>query len=355
MSATPDSLQAVAPRWAGSLLLMALLVLLFFTAITTGSVTIPSGEIYSILMGKASSSEAWQRIVLEIRLPRAITAILAGSALAVSGLLLQTLFRNPLAGPSVLGITSGASLGVAAFMLASGGSVGFVTAQRLGLAGSWAAILSATAGAALVMAIILLVSVRVRDSITLLIVGLMVGNITLSAVSIWQYFSAPERIRDYLMWTFGSMAGVTNAQLAVLAPVVILGLIAAGLKGKTFNALLLGDDYARSLGVGVKSSRILIVGLTSILAGSITGFCGPIAFIGIAVPHLARSVYGSSNHHLIMPACILIGAVLLLGCDILAQMPGSSINLPINAITTLVGSPVVVYVVLNGKNLRHAF
>lgn len=339
----------------GFLILLVLLLLLFLTGLATGSVHIPWTDVLSILTGESAGEEVWQKILLEIRLPRTLTAILAGSALAVSGLLMQTLFRNPLAGPSVLGITSGASLGVAAFMMAGGGGAGFLAARQLGIAGSWGIVLSATAGAALVMLLILLVSFRVRDNVALLIIGLMIGNLTLSAVSIWQYFSAPEQIRDYVMWTFGSLGGVSPDQLRVLVPVLIAGLVASAAGGKILNAFLLGEDYARSLGVNVIRGRWMVIALTSLLAGTVTGFCGPVAFIGIAVPHIARNVFHSSNHHLLLPACALTGAVLLLACDILAQVPGSSISLPINAITALLGSPVVVYVVVRGKSNRQAF
>ncbi len=290
-----------------------------------------------------------------IRLPKALSAILAGSALAVAGLQMQTLFHNPLAGPSVLGITAGASLGVALVMLSGGGAASIYAIRQLGVGGSWLIVLASGLGAGLVMALILLMSIKLKDNISLLIVGIMIGNISISIVSIWQYFSEPEQIQDYLMWTFGSLGGVTSSQLGIFSMVIITGLILAFTSSKALNTLLLGENYARSLGLNIQFTRIFLILTTSILAGTVTGFCGPIAFIGIAVPHIARSVLGTSDHRILVPASLILGAMLMLACDIIAQLPGSQMSLPINAITALIGSPIVVLVIIKNKNLRTAF
>jgi iron complex transport system permease protein len=255
----------------------------------------------------------------------------------------------------VLGITAGASLGVATVMLASGGAASIFAIRQLGLGGSWLIVIASTIGAGIVMALILLLSIRLKDNVSLLIVGIMVGNITISLVSIWQYFSEPEQIQDYLMWTFGSLGGVTLSQLKIFGIAVCTGIILTFFNSKSLNTLLLGENYARSLGLNVMGARTLIIVTTSLLAGAVTGFCGPIAFIGIAVPHLSRSLLGTSDHRVLIPASLVLGSGLMLGCDILAQLPGSSMTLPINAITALIGSPVVVWVIMKRRNLRMAF
>ena len=216
-------------------------------------------------------------------------------------------------------------------------------------------VIASALGAALVMGFILVLSIRLKDNISLLIIGIMVGNISISLVSIWQYFSEPEQIQDYLMWTFGSLGGVTSSQLKIFTSVIIVGLILTFLNSKSLNTLLLGENYARSLGLNILKTRTFIIITTSILAGGVTGFCGPIAFIGIAVPHLARTLLGTSDHRVLIPASLILGAALMLGCDIIAQMPGSQMTLPINAMTALMGSPVVVWVIMKRKNLRGAF
>lgn len=330
-------------------------VVLFLLNLVLGSVDIPLGEIVTILIGGDTGSESWQKIVINIRLPRALTAILAGSALSVGGLLMQTLFRNPLAGPSVLGITAGASLGVAMVMLAAGTITSIFAIQQLSVLGSWLIVGAASIGSAAVLLLILLISVKVRDNVTLLIIGLMIGNMTIALVSIWQYFSQPEQIRDYLMWTFGSLSGVPLSQLWILGLAVIIGGTIAFALSKSLNGLLLGENYARSLGLSVSSARIWIIVSTSLLAGGITAFCGPIGFVGVAVPHLARSLLGTNEHRVLIPGTLLMGAVLMLACDIVAQVPGSSTTLPISAVTSMIGSPVVIWVIIKRKNLQAAF
>lgn len=325
---------------------------LFILDIALGSVDIPFKEILRIVFSLGSDNEAWIYIVEKIRIPKAITAVLVGCGLSVSGLQMQTLFRNPLAGPSVLGITAGASLGVALIMLSAGSITSLYTIQALGINGSWLIILASSAGAALIMMIVVAISSALRDNIIMLIVGVMIANITLSIISIWQYFSAPEQIKEYLLWTFGSLGGVTEHHLQVLAIVVVIGLFISFASSKLLDALLLGENYARSMGLTVNRARILIICSTSILAGSITAFCGPIGFIGIAVPHLARSLFNTSNHRILIPGCCLIGTALMLFCDIISQMPGSQTALPINIITALIGSPVVIWVIVSKNNLR---
>jgi iron complex transport system permease protein len=260
-----------------------------------------------------------------------------------------------LAGPSVLGITAGASLGVAAVMLATGSATTAFAIRQLGIGGSWLIILASTAGAMLVLLIILAISFKIRDNVIMLIVGIMVANITVAIVSIWQYFSDPEQIQEYILWTFGSLGGVTNEQLKVLALIIGFGILMTFFTSKSLNALLLGEDYAESMGLNLRWTRIGIIAITSVLAGAITGFCGPIGFIGIAVPHLTRSALNTSDHKILIPATVLVGAILMLFCDLLAKVPGSQTVLPVNAITALVGSPVVIWIILKRKNLKKSF
>lgn len=337
------------------LALGALVVLAFVLDIALGPVQIPLPAVVKILLGQSTDTSAWAFIVQQIRLPKALTALAVGGGLAVSGLQMQTLFRNPLAGPSALGLTAGASLGVAAVMMTSGSMVGSFAIRALGVGGSWALVLAATAGAALVMGLVLVLSARVRDNVVLLIVGLMIASVTGAIVSLWQYFSAPEQIQEYLLWTFGSVGGVTGGQLAVLGAVVVAGLGLAFASAKPLNALLLGENYARSMGLSVGWSRTLIILSTSLLAGTITAFCGPIGFIGIAVPHLARALLRTADHRVLLPATCLAGAALTLGCDCLAQLPGSQTPLPLSVVTSLLGAPVVLWVVLRRSRSRPSF
>lgn len=335
--------------------LVAIVLLLFFIDLILGSVKVPFGEVVQVLIGGGSENIAWENIILKIRLPRALTAILAGGALALAGLQMQTLFRNPLAGPSILGITAGASFGVAAVMLASGSAATAFAIKSLGVGGSWLIIIASTLGALLVLIIILAISYKIQDNIIMLIVGIMVSNVTIAIISIWQYFSNPEQIQEYLLWTFGSLGGVTNYQLLMLAIVVLIGTLGTFSISKTLNVLLLGESYAQSMGLNVRKARLLIITITSVLAGAITGFCGPIGFIGIAVPHLTRSLLNSSDHKVLVPSALLMGAALLLFCDIIAQVPGSATVLPVNAITALIGSPIVIWIIVKRRNLKASF
>lgn len=336
----------------GSLLV---LLLVFVTDLTLGSVSIPFKKVLLIIFTGESGNFAWNNIITQIRVPQAITAVLAGSALSLGGLHMQTLFRNPLAGPSILGITAGASLGVAVVMLTSGTVISIFSLLNTGFLGSWVIVTAAIMGAALVLLLVLVISLRIRDNIIVLIVGIMIGNLTVAMVSIWQYFSEPEQIQEYLMWTFGSLGGVTQKHLMVLSVCVGIGILGSFMLTKTLNTLLLGENYAQSLGLTVKRARLLIILNTSILAGSITAFCGPIGFVGIAVPHLTRSLFNSSDHRLLVPASVILGSILMLICDIIAKVPGSNVTLPINAVTALIGAPVVILVIIQRKNLRASF
>ena len=320
--------------------------------ISLGSVSIPFDEILNVLTGSAASKNSWTNIVLNFRLPKAITAIAVGAALSISGLLMQTLFRNPLAGPFVLGISSGASLGVALLLLAGISITGSLVASGLT---SWLVVSAASLGSALVLLLVVVVSLKVRDSMTLLIIGLMFGSLTGAIVSILQFFSSGEEIQVYLFWTFGSLGGLNWDEITVLWLIAGLGIAIAFIMVKPLNALLLSENYARSMGINIKSSRFWIIISTSLLAGSITAFCGPIAFIGIAIPHLTRLLFNTSNHKILIPAVAMSGIIVMLICDIISQLPGSEHVLPINAITSLLGAPVVIWVILRRGSIKHSF
>lgn len=325
------------------------LVSAFLLNIAFGSVLIPIGEVLSVLGGGSASKPSWEYIILSFRLPKALTAILAGAALAVSGLQMQTLFRNPLADPYILGINAGASLGVALVVLAGGTTSGFLAS--LGFLGDLRLIVSAIIGAGLVTGLVIVASRWLQHAMTLLILGLMLGYATSAVVSILIYFSVPEQIQAYIAWTFGSFGAVTPRQLALLAPIIGSGLVLAWLLAKPLNALLLGEAYARSMGANVQRLRLLLIAGTAILAGAVTAFCGPIAFIGVAIPHLCRALLRSSDHRLLVPSTMLMGAVVALLADLVAGMPGSQTMLPLNAVTALLGAPVVVWIVLRRGQL----
>ena len=310
-----------------------------------GSVKIPLGEVFAIILGQSQDS-VWGDIVWQFRLPKALTCVLAGAALASSGLMMQTLFRNPLAGPDVLGLSSGASLLVAILILA--GASG--TAVLLQIATNpWSVAMSASAGSVLVFLLIIVIAQKVRNNVSLLIIGLMIGAATSSIVSVLEFLSKAEDLQAFMIWTLGSVGGTGWREIQVLALVVLAGTTIAFRSMKSLNALLLGDNYAQSLGINIKQSRFWIVLSTSILAGSVTAFCGPIAFVGLAVPHLVRLLIDTTNHKILLPAVMMGGAALILICDILAQLPGSTQVLPLNAITSLIGAPVVIWVVMRSK------
>ena len=332
-----------------------LLITFAIADIFLGSVLINPGEVIKSLLQDPEIDSATRSIVTQIRLPKALTAIFAGAALSISGLLLQTLFRNPLAGPSVLGITSGAGLGVAAILLSSGLNTSVIAIRQLGIGESYIMFGAASAGSLFVLLVIMAVASRVRDNVILLIIGIMVGNLTISIVSIWQYFSRPEEIQSFIFWTFGSLGAVDLDHLLLMIVPVVLLLIISFLFSHRLNIFLLGEDGAKSLGINTKTVRWIIIIISSMLTGIITGLCGPIGFIGIAVPHLARAIFNTDNHKYLIPACILIGAILLLFSDIVSRLPGSQFILPINAITALIGSPVVIWVILKRKSFNRSF
>lgn len=326
------------------LLLSFLLVVCFLLNISMGSVRIPLNAILEAISGGELEKEAWKYIVIQYRLPKAITAILTGSGLAVSGLLMQTLFRNPLAGPFVLGISSGASLGVA--LLIMGGSI-----WGIALTGASLLVIAASMGSFTVLLLVMVVASKIRDTMALLIIGLMFGSITGSIVSILSYLSPSEALQRYVFWSLGSLGNISWYQLAVLGVVFLIGMgfSIASLKG--LNSLLLGEYYAKSLGLRLTKSKYLIMLATSLLAGSITSFVGPIAFVGLAVPHLTRQVLPTSNHIILLPAVCLYGAILMLLCDTLAQLPFSQYTLPINAVTSIVGAPVVIWLLVRKRKM----
>ncbi|MBK8033614.1 MAG: iron ABC transporter permease [Anaerolineae bacterium] len=333
--------------------LLALLVGLLLVSLALGSVTIPLEEVLRVLLGGEASKAVWTSIIRDFRLPQALTAILAGAALGVSGLLMQTFFRNPLADPFVLGVSSGASLGVALVVLTIG-SVTTTLLTGLGVFGDLALAAAASFGSVGVMAIILLVARRVSGGTTLLIIGLLFGYLTSAVVSVLLYLSIPERIQAYINWTFGSFSGVTWDQLTIMAPVIIGGLSAAFLLCKPLNALLLGEAYAESMGVNLPRVRFALILASAVLAGTITAFCGPIGFLGIAVPHFCRSLFNTSDHRALIPLTILVGAVVALLAAIIADVPGSSLVLPLNAVTSLIGAPAVIWVILSRHSVKAA-
>ena len=338
-------------QWTGKLLAMGMAVLfLLLLNLSLGSVSIPISQVAKILVGAVPDKEAWEHIVLQFRLPKALTALAAGSALACSGLQMQTLFRNPLAGPFVLGISSGASLGVAIVVMAGSAFGSWLWADSQGLI-----LLAASVGAASVLLLVVFVSSSIRDGMTLLIIGLMFGSLASAVVGILQFFSEAEQVQAYLIWTFGSLAGTTWEELSFLLPIAALGLLLSIFVAKPLNSLLLGERYAQSMGVNLPQARAWIIVSTSLLAGSITAFCGPIAFVGLAVPHLTRLLIPTADHRKLLPAVMLGGAILLLSCDILAQLPGSEKVLPINAVTSLIGAPVVIWLIVRKRNISKSF
>jgi iron complex transport system permease protein len=341
-------------RWSALGLLAAGLVGMFLLSLAVGSVRIPLGDILTILVGGEPTRATWTTIILDFRLPKALTAVLAGAALAVSGLQMQTLFRNPLADSYVLGVSAGASLGVALVVLTVG-TTGSILVAGIGLLGDLGLAVAAFVGAALVLVLVVMVAARVASVMTLLILGLMFGYATSAVVSLLLYFSVAERIQAYINWTFGSFGGTTWAQMPIYVPVILIGLVSAFLLSKPLNALLLGEAYARSMGLNVRRARLWIIVTTALLAGTVTAFCGPIAFLGIAVPHVCRSLFRSSDHRILVPAVIMLGGAAALVADLIAQMPGSQTILPLNAVTALIGAPVVIWVILRRRNLRDSF
>ncbi|MBN1159358.1 MAG: iron ABC transporter permease [Bacteroidales bacterium] len=328
--------------------LLAIAAFLFMLDLVTGPVEIPFRLVFTTLLHPGSVDPVWKQVMFDFRIPKALTAVVAGSALAVSGLQMQTVFRNPLAGPDVLGISSGAGLGVALVVLGFGRI--FSGGEMLYISG-WIQIAAAWAGAAVVLFLVMAVSLRVRDIMTILILGILFGSAVSAVVSILQYFSEQAMLKTYVIWTMGSLGSLTNVQLNVLLVSIVTGFIISVLSLKRMNILLTGETYARSLGLNQKSSRILIFLSTSILTGSVTAFCGPIGFVGIAVPHLARLLFRSADHKVLFPGSILLGAIMLLISDLVSQMPPQDTHLPVNAVTALLGIPIVMWIIFKNQRL----
>jgi iron complex transport system permease protein len=318
------------------------ILLLFLLNIIVGSVTIPVSDVLAILMGADNPKPSWQYIVLESRLPQAVTALLAGGALAVSGLMLQTAFRNPLAGPSIFGINSGAGLGVALVMLLLGGSI---SAGSVSVSGFVAVLLAAFVGAMAVMAVIFFFSTIVRNNVMLLIIGIMIGYISNSAISLLNFFATDEGVKSYMVWGMGSFGGVSMKMLPTFSCITLLCLVGSLMLIKPLNALLLGDRYAENLGINLLRVRNWLLVVTGLLTAVVTAFCGPVAFIGLAVPHIARLLLQTDNHRSLLPATILMGSVVALVCNLLCVLPGESGVIPLNAVTPLIGAPVIIYVI----------
>lgn len=330
------------------LLLVASIIVFLVLNLLLGSVEIPAGDVMDILLGDKSDNRIWTNIVMKSRLPQSLTAMMAGAGLAVSGLLMQTVFRNPLAGPSVLGISSGASLGVACVVLLSG-SVGGVALSKLGVIGEVTITLSAVIGSLLIMALIAFVAQKVRGNVTLLIMGVMIGYIANAIIGVLKFFSAEEDIRAYVIWGLGSFSRVSGGQTWVFIILMLVILPSAFFLIKTLNLLLLGDAYARNLGLDIKRARLLVIGCSGVLVAVVTAYCGPIVFLGLAVPHIFRGLFHTSNHATILPASLLGGASLALLCNLIARLPGFEGALPVNSVTALVGAPVVMWVLFNKR------
>ena len=330
-----------------SCIMLGIMVLLFFVvSLLIGSVSIPVSETFRILIGEESVKPSWQYIVIESRLPQAVTAMLCGASLAVCGLILQTAFRNPLAGPSIFGVNSGAGLGVALVMLFFGGSV---SAGTVSIGGFMAVLLAAFAGAMGVMALIFFFSTLVRSHVMLLIVGIMIGYMAGSAISLLNFFLTDEGVKSYMVWGMGSFGGVSLKMLPTFSVITLITLAVSLALVKPLNALVLGDRYAENLGVNIIRVRNWLLLVTGVLTAVITAFCGPVAFIGLAVPHIARLVLGTDNHRVLLPATILTGSAVALLCNILTVLPGEGGIIPLNAITPLIGAPVVIYVILSRR------
>ncbi|WP_162126071.1 iron ABC transporter permease [Flavobacterium phycosphaerae] len=329
-------------------LTLALLAALLLN-VAEGQVAIPIKEVLKSLFGGQASKDTWEYIIVNFRLPKAITAVLVGIGLSISGLLMQTLFRNPLAGPYVLGLSSGSSLGVA-FVILGAGFMPAVLSQFL--VSSYGIILASCIGSSLVLVLILMVSQRLRDTMSILIVGLMFSSFTGAVVSVFTYFSTAEQLQKYTFWSMGSLGNLSWQNITILGVCVLLGLLISLASLKPLDALLLGENYAKSMGLNIQKTRYVIILATSILAGSITAFAGPIAFIGLAVPHLAKLLFQTSHHKTLFFGTLLIGSIIMLFCDTVSQMPGFDFTLPINAITSIIGAPVVIWLIVKKKSIQ---
>ena len=325
-----------------------LMLVLFVLDIGLGQVSIPLKEVFKSLIGQEASKETWQYIIVNFRLPKAITAVLVGMGLSVSGLLMQTMFRNPLAGPDVLGLSSGSSLGVAFVILGAS----FLPAMFSSLImSSYGIIIASCLGSFLVLLAVLVVSQRLRNTMSILIIGIMFGSFTSAFVGVLTYFSTAEQLQKFSFWSLGNLGNLSWTSISILAVSVLIGLFLSLVSIKSLDALLLGENYAKSLGLNFKKSRLAIIFATSILAGSITAFAGPIAFIGLAVPHITKLVFQTSSHLILFWGTLLFGAIIMLICDIVSQVPGMDIILPINAITSIIGAPVVIWLLVGKRKM----
>ena len=340
----PDKMSSHRHRIYG--ILLPLLVVLAAGNLFYGAVPVPLSAVWDVFTGGEPDNPVWRVILLGSRLPQMITALLAGAALAVSGLLLQTLFRNPLAGPSILGISDGANLGVALVMLAFGGTVG-------SLGGYLATVAGAMLGACMILAVIVFFSRKVSSSVMLLIVGIMIGYLVSSCISILNYYASADKVRQFVMWGMGDFSAVSPARLPLFAAVSLAGLVFSFMLVKPLNALLLGEKYAANLGVNITAARMSVLICTGLMTAVVTAFCGPISFIGLAVPHIARLLTGTSDHRVLVPATMLSGACIALVCNMLTVIPGTGTMLPLNAVTPLFGAPVIIYVIVNRKNIQY--
>lgn len=327
--------------------LVVVIILLFLANIGLGSVDIPIEEILKVITGD-HSNRIWTNIILNTRLPQTVTALLAGAALSVGGLQMQTLFRNPLAGPSILGISSGASLGVA-FVILLSGNIGGVALSKMGVVGSLAITLAALTGSICVLLFVCFLARKVRGNATLLILGIMVGYTVSSIVSMLKFYSLEDDVHAYVIWGMGSFSKISSSQMQIFTPILIIGLLSSILLSKPLNLLMLGENYAKNLGVNIERTRLLIIASAGVLTAVVTAYCGPIMFIGLAVPHIAKLLYSSSDHRVTIPATMLIGSSIALLCNLIARMPGFDGTLPINSVTALIGAPVVVWVLLHKK------
>jgi len=330
------------------LLLSIGLLFLLLIDISIGAVPIPLQEVWNSLIGTGASKSSWEYIIMDYRLPKAIVAILTGMGLAISGLLMQTLFRNPLAGPYVLGLSSGASLGVALVILGSAFLPAFASELLLS---SYGIVIASSLGSFLVLLAVLAVAQRLRDTMTILIVGLMFGSLTNAMVGTLTYFSSAEQLQKFTFWSLGSLGNLSWTSIAILSVCVLIGLLLSMVSIKPLNTLLLGENYAKSLGLNYAKARFIIILATSILAGSITAFAGPIAFVGLAVPHIAKLVFQTSNHLILFWSTLLFGAMIMLVCDSISQLPNSAMVIPINAITSILGAPIVIWLLIRKRKL----
>lgn len=316
--------------------------------ISLGSVEIPFLDTLNSIFGGTISNTSWEYIIWDYRIPKAFTAVLVGAGLALSGLLMQTLFRNPLAGPFVLGISSGASLGAAVLIMGASLFSGFSAFQLLN---NVSLAIAASIGSFAVLLLVMSVAAKVKDTMALLIIGLMFGSITAAVVSVLSYFTTSEKLQQFIYWSFGSLGNLSWSQLGLLGIIVCIGIVLSIFAIKGLNGLLLGENYAKSLGVNLKKLRYLVIIATGLLAGSITAFAGPIAFIGLAVPHLTRQIFDTTDHKILVPAVLVYGAIIMLLCDTLAQLPNSASVLPINAVTSIIGAPVVIWLLVRKKRM----